>query len=284
MKMILGSIARDVLLHTLNDWKEYINQNRSDSYTENLEKILLFHATFSNLFDESLQLKVHSIYEFFRSKLELQQDKKLLLFDYAPMVILEKIFSDYTEDQDVWFHKLFNLLSSKSSSARKFSAQLLVFYLHKNVDFKNEVLGVSLKDLLIQNAYHSIEAHYFDNIHLFALMRFLNLPKEEKTAMFEELLEYAREQDASQDIPLLEQFVQGSPNIPNPFYSYFAECQQATLQKLLNLQFNPEKTSVGIQLDIFNQASTPLFHYYFEDVRLQYFLPWVKFHETSLGF
>jgi hypothetical protein len=270
--MMIGSVVRDVLLKNLNQWKEYISVNRADTYTENLENMLLFHASFSNLIDEGFQRKIRQVYEYFLSKLELNQDRKLLVFDYAPIIMLEKIFTDYAQDEDAYFHKIIHMTSSRNAGTRYFSTRLLTFYLSKNVDFKNEVLGVSLKDLFVKSAYNNIEAGYFDNIYLFALIHFLNIPKPEKQEIFASLLDFAKESEASHDISNLEKISKQKEPIANPFYTYFHECLQNALKTIISLDFNPKKLTVGVQLDLFNQPILPQFHYDFEDVRLKYYL------------
>ncbi|NJL11973.1 MAG: hypothetical protein HC913_02505 [Microscillaceae bacterium] len=179
--MILGSLIREILLKTLNEWRDYLSHNRADVYSEKLEKILLFHATFSNLFDESLQQKVHSLYDQCLNKLWQNQERKLLIYDYAPIIILEKIFTDFARDEDEGFHKIISWLSSRQATTRLYSARWLLFYLGKKMDFKNEVLGVSLRDLFVRHAYTNIEAHHYDNGYLYALLHFLNLPRSENT-------------------------------------------------------------------------------------------------------
>lgn len=270
--MILGNILRDFLVQTLNNWKSYINHHRADSHSEGMEKILLFHAAFSNLYDASIQHKVQVVYDHFLSKLALNQDRKLLLFDYAPIIILQKIFSDFARDEDSWFHKILQLTSSRNSGARVFGAKMLVYYLNKNVDFKNEVLGMSLKEIFIKNAYTNIEEKYFDNIYLFSLIHLLQMPREEKQEVFNSLLDFAKECEALHDVPQLEKFAKQSEPIPNPFYSYFHDCQQTTLKALINLEFSGQQGRRGVQLDLFDQPLKPQFFYYFEDRRLQYYL------------
>ncbi len=271
--MVLGSLVREALLHTLNEWRNYILHNRADVYSEKLEKALLFHAAFSNFFDESLQHKVHSLYEQSLNKLWANQERKLLVYDFAPIIILEKIFTDFAQDEDEWFHRIIRFLSSRNAGVRAYSARLMMFYLNKNVDFKNEVMGVSLKDLFIRNAYHNIESEYYDNIYLFALIEFLNIPSQEKQEIFSDLLDFAQKQDAKHDISNLQKLTQRTESIPNPFYSYLMDCQQSFLEELVNRDFNPQKSGIPIQLDLFSQPIRPKFNYYFEDARLGYFLP-----------
>jgi hypothetical protein len=271
--MILGSLVREVLLSTLNEWREYLSHNRADVYSEKLEKILLFHGAFSNFFDESLQQKVHSLYEQCLNKLWVNQEQKLLIYDFAPIIILEKVFTDFAQDEDEWFHKIIHLMSSRTSGSRTYSTRLMMFYLNKNVDFKNEVMGVSLKDLFIKNAYNNIEEQYYDNIYLFALIDFLNIPSQEKQEIFSDLLDFAQKQEAKHDISNLQKLAYRTESIPNPFYSYLMGCQQSLLGTLVNEEFNPQKTGTAIQLDLFSQPIKPKFNYYFEDVRLGYFLP-----------
>lgn len=271
--MQIATLIRDMLLDTLNHWREYIAQNRADDYSEKMEQILLFHATFSNLFDESLQNKVHQVHDFCKNRLELQPDKKLYIYDYAPAIILAKTFRDYSDDQDEWFHKIIQFSSSRSSSIRFFAAKLLLFYLHKNVDFKNEVCGSSLKDLLLRQALQNIEEHHHDNRYLFALITFLNLSAEERKELFATLLDFAQTKEASQDLPILQQLTNADKQIPNPFYTYLIACYQQSLSQILSLEFNPKRNKESLQLDLFNQPIRPTYHYNFEDVRLAYYLP-----------
>ncbi len=271
--MILGSLVREVLLKTLNSWREYLSHNRADVYSEKLEKILLFHGAFSNFFDEGLQKKVHNLYEQCLNKLWSNEERKLLIYDFAPIIILEKVFTDYAQDEDEWFHKIINLMSSRTSGARTYGARLMLFYLNKNVDFKNEVMGISLKELFIKNAYNNIEAQHYDNIYLFALIDFLNISHQEKQEIFMDLWEFAQKQEASHDLSNLQKLAERTESLPNPFYSYLVDCQQTIMSELINKEFNPRRVGTPVQLDLFSQPSVPKFYYYFDDVRLGYFLP-----------
>ncbi len=270
--MILGSVVRDFLLNTLVNWKEYLDHHRADQYSEQLEKILLFHAAFSNLYDESLRLKVKAIYNYFAGKLATEEEGRLLLFDYAPIIILHKILSDYAQDEDEWFRKLIHLSSSKASATRQFSARLICFYMNPRVDFKNEALGFSLKDLLIKNIYHNIEAKHSDNQLLLASLSFLPLPPEERKEIYLDLLAYAEEKESRGDFVYLQKILEPSEPLTNPFYPYLVNCQQVSLQALMRIEFRPDQTNLGTQLDLFAPPPQPRFYYHFDDPRLAYYL------------
>ncbi|MEO1652769.1 MAG: hypothetical protein AAFU64_04415, partial [Bacteroidota bacterium] len=147
--MYIGNVIRHWILENLQNWQEYLSRQRADPYSEQLGKILLFHATFSNFFDKNLQLKAQQIYEQFRNRLHAEEDGQRLLFDYAPIIILHKIFSDYSQDADEPFHKLLQLGSSQNPGARLLGYRMLLFHMGQNIDYKNEALGISLKKSLI---------------------------------------------------------------------------------------------------------------------------------------
>lgn len=272
--MYIGNVIRHWILESLQNWQEYLGRHRADPYSEQLGKILLFHAAFSNFFDKNLQLKTQQVYDQFQNRLHAEDDGQRLLFDYAPIIILHKVFKDYSQDADEPFHKLLQLGSSKNPGARLLCYRMLLFYLDQNIDYKNEALGISLKTSLVGQAYDHIDAHHYDNIYLFSLLHFLRMSSEEKTELFQDLLERAREKEARVDAGHLEKILQRDPNLVNPFYSYLMDCQQEAMRKWISFEFNPDKLQVGVQLDLFNAPVKPVFLYHFEDPRLQYHLKW----------
>lgn len=271
--MLLGTLVRDILLDSLNKLKNHLKQQGADHISEELSEILLYHASFSNFFDESLRNKVSNIYDFFSSKLSLNPEKISLLYDYASIIVLEKILCKNQKNM-LWFDKVLNLLDNPSSSIRKFSTQLLAFYMHENIDFKQNEDELPLQEILSQKAKTNIEAKYADNIFIFTLISFLNISSTEKRNIFEELWQFSQEKEVFEDIKLLANFIQRNEKIPNPFFAYFTECQQTSLKYLIKYHFQPNVLKVGLQIDIFNQAIVPNFAYNFEDKRLNYFLMW----------
>ncbi len=273
MPMLLGTVARAYLYNSLVDWYEYMSHHRADTHAEKLAQVLLFHASFSNFFDDNLQMKARSIYHAFMEKLEANPAPTLLHYDYAPIIVLYKLFSDFVPDEDEPFHKLTALLSHPDSAKRDFAARHLAFYAGHQANMKNEVRGIRLLDHLRKQAYQNIEQKHAGNRQVFALLSFLPMSLDERKEELESLRDFARESQAASDEAFLNNLLEPQNPTPNPFYGYFMDCQKEILQGIIAQNFHPRQLPTGVQLDLFEHKVPMVFKYYLDEPRLQYYLP-----------
>lgn len=238
------------------------------------EKIILFFAVFYNYFPSSVKEKINLLYCKY-VKDNSNKSNHSFVNKFAALIILQILFQNDFESYEYFCKDLLDNLSHHASSTRSVFSFFTSCLLDDEINPGKEIVGYTLKEHLIDNCEYNISKRHGGNIESYALITFLNIPKEEKIDIFNKLYDFAIESEHAWDYKILEQLKNGDNKIKNPFYGRYIKIQQIILNEISGLK-TPRKFNYFLddELEIFSQyvETKTVDCFNFEDKRLNKYL------------
>lgn len=247
-------------LEALYDSKEFSNK------TFTCEKIILFFATFSPVFPESLKDKINVLFQrVYNANQSLSVDE--LVYKYSSLIILQKVLGNDIQNSVNLFQSIVDYTGHHKSSNRRVFTFLLVHILDNKFKSDYSLLYSTFVEELFNLSKKNIESFHLGNQELFSLFLFLNMPFKSKIEYFEQPHIIAKAVGQTWDSINLERLKSPGGKFANPFFEDFLETQKYILNEIFQpryYNFNKE-----YQPSLFESTDESAEIFNFIDKRLQ---------------